>query len=188
MSKVAIKGADTGTGVFTLESPATNTDRTLVLPDEAGTVLTSASSLAGLSGVGKVVQMTYGTTSSLGTSTDNSTWVSANLSASITPTSASSKILIMGQHGSARVSGGSSNGITLRLNRGETFILYPVYEFLYSYVGLDAAIPFHWVDSPASTSSLTYNTAFRLLTSASSTAQINPNSVSAIMILMEIAS
>ena len=39
MSKVAIKGADTGTGVFTLESPATNTDRTLVLPDEAGTVL-----------------------------------------------------------------------------------------------------------------------------------------------------
>jgi hypothetical protein len=42
MSKVAIKGAATGTGVFTLESPATNTDRTLVLPDEAGTVLTTA--------------------------------------------------------------------------------------------------------------------------------------------------
>jgi len=42
MSKVAIKGADTGTGVFTLESPATNTDRTLTLPDEAGTVLTTA--------------------------------------------------------------------------------------------------------------------------------------------------
>ena len=42
MSKVAIKGADTGTGVFTLESPATNTNRTLVLPDEAGTVLTTA--------------------------------------------------------------------------------------------------------------------------------------------------
>ena len=38
MSKVAIKGAATGTGVFTLESPATNTDRTLVLPDEAGTI------------------------------------------------------------------------------------------------------------------------------------------------------
>ena len=46
MSKIAIKGADTGTGVFTLESPATNTDRTLVLPDEAGTVLTSASNVA----------------------------------------------------------------------------------------------------------------------------------------------
>ena len=42
MSKISIKGADTGTGVFTLESPATNTDRTLTLPDEAGTVLTTA--------------------------------------------------------------------------------------------------------------------------------------------------
>ena len=42
MSKVAIKGADTGTGVFTLESPATNTDRTLVLPDEAVAALTTA--------------------------------------------------------------------------------------------------------------------------------------------------
>ena len=42
MSKVAIQGAATGTGVFTLASPATNTDRTLVLPDEAGTVLTTA--------------------------------------------------------------------------------------------------------------------------------------------------
>ena len=50
MSKVAIKGADTGTGVFTLESPATNTDRTLVLPDEAGTVLTSASDIIQNSG------------------------------------------------------------------------------------------------------------------------------------------
>ena len=46
MSNIAIKGATTGTGVFTLESPATNTDRTLILPDEAGTVLTSASDVA----------------------------------------------------------------------------------------------------------------------------------------------
>ena len=39
MSKVAIKGAETGTGVFTLESPATNTDRTLVLPDSTTTLV-----------------------------------------------------------------------------------------------------------------------------------------------------
>ena len=45
MSNIAIKGATTGTGVFTIESPATNTDRTLTLPDEAGTVLTSASTV-----------------------------------------------------------------------------------------------------------------------------------------------
>ncbi len=43
MSNIAIQGAATGTGVFTLASPATNTDRTLVLPDEAGTLVTTAS-------------------------------------------------------------------------------------------------------------------------------------------------
>jgi len=38
LSKVAIKGATTGSATFTIESPATNTDRTLTLPDAAGTV------------------------------------------------------------------------------------------------------------------------------------------------------
>ena len=42
MSSVKITGNASGTGVFTVESPNSNTDRTLTLPDEAGTVLTSA--------------------------------------------------------------------------------------------------------------------------------------------------
>ena len=46
MSKVAIKGNASGTGTFTLEAPNSNTDRTLVLPDEAGTVLTSGTDVA----------------------------------------------------------------------------------------------------------------------------------------------
>jgi len=46
VSNIAIKGATTGTGTFTIESPATNTDRTLTLPDEAGTVLTSGGAIA----------------------------------------------------------------------------------------------------------------------------------------------
>ena len=41
MSSIAVKGADTGTGVFTIESPATNTDRTITLPDEAGEIITN---------------------------------------------------------------------------------------------------------------------------------------------------
>ena len=41
MSKVVIAGDTSGTGTFTISSPNSNTDRTLVLPDEAGTVLTS---------------------------------------------------------------------------------------------------------------------------------------------------
>ena len=45
MSKIALKGNASGTGTFQIEAPNSNTDRTLVLPDEAGTVLTSASDL-----------------------------------------------------------------------------------------------------------------------------------------------
>ena len=35
-----------GTGTFTISTPNSNSDRTLALPDEAGTVLTSASAVA----------------------------------------------------------------------------------------------------------------------------------------------
>ena len=43
MSNIAIKGAATGSGTFTLEAPATSTNRTLTLPDEAGTVVSTGS-------------------------------------------------------------------------------------------------------------------------------------------------
>lgn len=43
MSKIALTGNALGSGTLTLAAPNTNTDRTLTLPDEAGTVLTSAS-------------------------------------------------------------------------------------------------------------------------------------------------
>lgn len=45
MSKVKIQGNSSGTGVFTIEAPNSNTDRTLTLPDNAGEVLTNTSSL-----------------------------------------------------------------------------------------------------------------------------------------------
>ena len=45
MSKIAIKGNESGTATFTIEAPATNTDRVLELPDEAGKVLTDVSDI-----------------------------------------------------------------------------------------------------------------------------------------------
>ena len=42
MSKVVIQGNASGTGNFTIAAPNSNTDRTLTLPDEAGTVITTA--------------------------------------------------------------------------------------------------------------------------------------------------
>ena len=44
MSKVAISGNASGTGVFTISSPATNTDRTLTIPDVDGSIVTADAS------------------------------------------------------------------------------------------------------------------------------------------------
>jgi hypothetical protein len=40
MSKISLKPNASGTGVFSLEAPNSNVDRTLTLPDEQGTVAT----------------------------------------------------------------------------------------------------------------------------------------------------
>ena len=44
MSKVTIAGDVNGTGVFTIAAPNGNTNRTLTLPDEAGTILVNGTS------------------------------------------------------------------------------------------------------------------------------------------------
>jgi len=45
MSKVSITGNNAGTGTFTIAAPNSNTNRTLTLPDEAGTALTDTTDL-----------------------------------------------------------------------------------------------------------------------------------------------
>ena len=54
MSKIANTPNASGTGTFTIAAPNSDTDRTLTLPDEAGTVLTSASSIPATSLSGNV--------------------------------------------------------------------------------------------------------------------------------------
>ena len=103
MSKVTIQGDASGTGIFTIASPNSNTDRTLTLPDEAGTVLTNSSDIpaANLTGSlpagmgGKVLQVVHTYTI---TKTDIAQGTNTNiLTASITPSSASNKILAVMQ-------------------------------------------------------------------------------------------
>lgn len=43
MSQITMLANTTGTGVFTIQSPGTNTNRTITLPDATGTVLTTDS-------------------------------------------------------------------------------------------------------------------------------------------------
>ena len=95
MSKVAIQGAVTGTGVFTLASPATNTDRVLTLPDEAGTVLTSAGVPASAMPAGSVLQMvSYLTATQASQVLDGTDQVVNGITKQITPLGNNSKFLV----------------------------------------------------------------------------------------------
>jgi len=59
MSKIALSPNASGSGTVTITAPNTNTNRTIALPDESGTLLSSGSALpaidgSALTGVGKV--------------------------------------------------------------------------------------------------------------------------------------
>ena len=185
MSNIAIKGATTGTGVFTLESPATNTDRTLILPDEAGTVLTTAGVPASAMPAGSVIQVVNATYSTY-ISTGSTSYVDTGLSATITPSSVTSKVLIF-----ANVPDSHNNTTTsilyLNVVRNSTQII----EFakhsdhlasgasLVTYGGSTS-----YLDSPNTTSATTYKVQFKV-SSGSQSLFLN-NGVGTIT-LMEIA-
>jgi len=69
MSYVKIEGNASGTGTFTIAAPNSNTDRVLTLPDEAGTVLTSASSITQNAGPAFSARMSSSQSISTGTAT-----------------------------------------------------------------------------------------------------------------------
>jgi len=106
MSKISLKPNASGTGVFSLEAPNSNVDRTLNLPDEDGTVLSSVSTnipAGGLVGqfdplnmpTGSIIQAVHHVdpdTSLIETSSSN--FVDSGIEATITPKSTNSTILI----------------------------------------------------------------------------------------------
>jgi hypothetical protein len=103
MSKVTIAGDVNGTGVFTIAAPNGNTNRTLTLPDEAGTLVTTAgvpSSAMPAGSVLQVVNFQTGTYASGTTAIPHDNTIPQNtegtefMSLAITPTSASSKLKI----------------------------------------------------------------------------------------------
>jgi hypothetical protein len=114
MSKVAITGNASGTGVFTVASPNSNVDRVLTLPDETGTVDTLQRS----GNVIQVVNFQTGVFAS-GTTTipQDNTIPQVNegdqyMSLAITPTSASNKLFVEVTL-NWRISGAAGFAITL---------------------------------------------------------------------------
>ena len=168
MSKISIAGATTGTGTFTLASPATNTDRVLTLPDEAGTVLTTAGVPASAMPAGSVLQVVQAYRTSMLTTT-SSTPVDV-LTASITPSSTNSRILIMAS-GLEATYAGDGNTYSRHLLKRDATSIY-VGDASGSALGGSSGrfgrqsnsasdqVVMNYVDSPSSTSSITYKWQF----------------------------
>ncbi len=104
---------------------------------------------------GKVLQVVQGNTSTQVSST-SATFADTGLSASITPSSASSKILIFVCQG--YYNSGGANGNT-RLVKDSTTLITQGYS-PWDGVNFLTFINFQYLDSPATTSSITYKTTF----------------------------
>jgi hypothetical protein len=106
----------------------------------------------------QVVNATYATQ----LSTSSTSYVDTGLSASITPTSATSKILIfVDQTGVGKNAGDSSQRVALNIVRNSTQLIQ--FELGAGYTGSSVVNVFggsgaNYLDSPASTSSITYKT------------------------------
>jgi hypothetical protein len=115
-------------------------------------------------GGGKVLQVVQGTTSTLVTNGTN-VYADTGLTATITPSSASSKVLvIVAQNGVAKRTSNSGNAVVINLLRGATGIcLFAAYTG-WTGSNLDNAVGSSgvtYLDTPATTSATTYKTQFK---------------------------
>ena len=185
MSKIALSGNPSGTGTFTIASPNSNTDRTVNLPDAGGDmVLTTATqtltnkSIAAtqLTGTiaaarlpaGSVIQVVSVTKTDAFSTTSSSFVDVTGFAATITPSSATSKILVMV---SANAGANPSGVAEFRLLRGNSEILLADSAGSRSrtsftfYQGSgnngSAGVGTNFLDSPNTTSATTYKITMR---------------------------
>ena len=145
------------------ESSASATYLTQVSASNTYLTQTSASTnFVPLIGNLRIKQIVSGSTTTEVFSSTN-TYVDTTLTATITPTSSSNKVIVMYQQGTIRKSGGNQNSaMDLILLRNATQLAY--HGALYTVTALELRVPGPGgtiVDSPATTSAVTYKTQFR---------------------------
>lgn len=135
---------------------------------------------------GSVLQVVQGTYSTQ-TSVTGSSWVASGLTGAITPSSATSKILITITNPIRKDAGGVS-GVGLRIYRNGSYIWDPMTNLGYnnpSTAGMSWLVTFSYLDSPATTSATTYTFYMNANGGPTFYAQIDNNN--ATIILQEIS-
>lgn len=143
-------------------------------------------------GGGKILQVVSASTTTQ-TSVTGTTFTDTNITASITPSSSTSKILILLTASCQMYSSGSTNqiGMGLQVKRGATTVWAGIAEDWYittSYSGyhqLATIQTINYVDSPATTSATTYTLQIKCAL-ASGTVKTSDNSRPSSIILMEV--
>ena len=164
MSKVALTGNNSGTGTFTIAAPNSNTDRTFDLPDEAGTVLTSAGVPASAMPAGSVIQVVYSQASSISFQTSTTTYADLpGMSVNITPISPDSQVLIIAHwhvYTEAQDDGYGAGGTRLLRNSTVLFSDEDYYGVALNSDNARGRMMSYgsnsFLDSPNSTTSITY--------------------------------
>ena len=156
MSSIKLKGSSSGDVTITV--PAAAGTNTLTIPASTGTMLTTVNPK-----VGNVIQVVQGRTKTLFT-TASGTMADIGLTAAITPSSSSSKILVICNINGIFFSAVAGSFGSLILLRGSTnvtgdaaapYLGYPV-GFNGAAVTRATAQTFTYLDSPSTTSATTY--------------------------------
>lgn len=152
---------------------------------------------AAAAGGGKVLQV-VSATNATSTSISSATFTDTSLSVSITPSSASSRVMVLVTQGWQSSRTDSGMDFAFRLNRDSTTVYAPhqtgnIITFGFSLSGVTAInayygiMPITYVDSPASTSALTYKTQASLRTTSNSgVLTIQPSGFTSSIIAIEI--
>jgi hypothetical protein len=160
-----------------------------------GNVLTVSGGVpawAAPAGGGKVLQVVQATTSTAVATSTTLTFVDTGLTGTITPTLATSKILVMTTQTVHQTGNLNDRGWNIQLVRGST-VVYPSSGNYNSYLSVTAVgdlmttTSVHYLDSPATTSATTYKTQMNNVTgrtAVTTTAQVS--SQTSTMILLEI--
>ena len=133
---------------------------TITIGASGDTIALAGSSVTGITG--RILQMVQ-VKDETSLSSSSTSYVDTGLSASITPNSTSNKILVLVSMGVFGADAAGSGGAAIKLLRDSTDLIvhsglgaHPTITYIYT-----AGTSFSYLDSPSSTSSITYKTQFK---------------------------